>query len=65
MVTGTQASFLQAFYILSEAKDEHTRKRQILLRLYKDADECLEDMNNNIFSLLETKVGNVNPFPFE
>ena len=44
---------------MSEAKDEHTRKRQILLSLYKDAEECLEDMDDNILSLLQTNVGNI------
>ena len=44
---------------MSEAKDEHTRKRQILLTLYKDAEQCLEDMDDNILSLLQTNVGNI------
>ena len=44
---------------MSEAKDEHTRKRQILLTLYKDAKQCLEDMDDNILSLLQTNVGNI------
>ena len=50
---------LQAFAILSEAKDEHTRKRKFLLNLYKDAEQCLKDMDHNILSLLQTKVGNI------
>ena len=44
---------------MSEAKDEHTRKRQILLSLYKDAEECLENMDDNMLSLLQTNVGNI------
>ncbi|XP_074633532.1 uncharacterized protein LOC141892232 [Acropora palmata] len=49
----------KAFAILSEAKDEHTRKKEILLSLYKDAEQCLEDMDDNILSLLRSKVGNI------
>ena len=44
---------------MSEAKDQHTRKRQILLSLYKDAEECLENMDDNMLSLLQTNVGNI------
>ncbi|XP_067036384.1 uncharacterized protein [Acropora muricata] len=49
----------KAFAILSEAKDERTRKKEILLSLYKDAEQCLEDMDDNILSLLRSKAGNI------
>ena len=50
---------LQAFAILSEAKDEHTRKRKFLLSLYNDAEQCVKVMDHNILSLLQSKVGNI------
>ncbi|XP_044180686.1 uncharacterized protein LOC114957362 isoform X1 [Acropora millepora] len=49
----------KAFVILSEAKVEHTRKKEILLSLYKDAEQRLEDMDDKILSLLRSKVGNI------
>ena len=51
--------FLQAYAILSEAKYEHTRKRKFLLSLYNDAEHRLKNMDHNILSLLQTKVGNI------
>ena len=44
---------------MSEAKDEHTRRRQILLGLYNDAEQCVKVMDHNILSLLQSKVGNI------
>ena len=50
---------LQAFAILSEAKDEHTRKSKFLLSLYNDAEQCVKVMDHNILPLLQSKVGNI------
>ena len=50
---------LQAFAVLSEAKDEHTRKRKFLLSLYNNAEQCVKVMDDNSLSLLRSKVGNI------
>ena len=50
---------LQAFAILSEAKDEHTRKRRFLLSLYNDTEQCVKVIDHNILPLLQSKVGNI------
>ncbi|XP_044180685.1 uncharacterized protein LOC114957392 [Acropora millepora] len=49
----------KAFAILSEAKDEHTRKSKFLLSLYNYAEQCVKVMDHNILSLLQSKVGNI------
>ncbi|XP_067035396.1 dual serine/threonine and tyrosine protein kinase-like [Acropora muricata] len=49
----------KAFAILSEAKDEHTRKRKFLLSLYNDAEQRVKVMDQSILSLLQSKVGNI------
>ncbi|XP_068686340.1 mitofusin-1-like [Montipora foliosa] len=49
----------QAFSILSEAKDEDSRKRHILTDLYNDTETCLEKMDEKILKLLQQKESNV------
>jgi len=43
---------------LSQAKDEDTRKRQVLLGFYNEAEKCLDTMDEKIISLLQQNVGN-------
>ena len=52
-------SFLQAFSILSEARDEDARKKGSLLNLFVDAEEILNKMDEKILNLLQQNVGNV------
>ena len=49
----------QAFSILSEAKDEDAWKKQVLLKLYTDGENCLNKMDEKIMNLLQKNVGNV------
>ncbi|KAL9963750.1 hypothetical protein ACROYT_G027284 [Oculina patagonica] len=49
----------QAFSILSEVKDEDAWKKQALLKLYTDGENCLNKMDDKILALLEKNVGNV------
>ena len=49
----------QAFSILSEAKDEDTRKRLDLLGLYNAAEKCLDKVDDKILHLLQQNVSNV------
>ena len=51
--------FLQAFSILSEAKDEDARKSRSLLKLFIDAEEIMNKMDEKILNLLQQNVGNV------
>ena len=52
-------AFLQAFSILSEAKDEDARKRLGLLGLYNAAEKCLNKVDDKILHLLQQNLGNV------
>ena len=52
-------SFLQAFSILSDAKDEEAKKRQGLLNFYNEAESFMEKMDGSIFALLQQNVGNI------
>ena len=56
---GETLCFFQAFSILSEAIDEDTRKRRILLDLFKDTEGCLVKIDKKILNLLQIKVPNV------
>lgn len=49
----------EAFSILSEAIDEDTRKRRILLDLFKDTEGCLMKIDKKFLNLLQIKVPNV------
>ena len=51
--------FLQAYSVLSEAKQEDERKRKELLTLYEDAQLRMKKLDKKILDLLEQYVGNV------
>ena len=51
--------FLQAFSILSEAKEEDARKRQDLLSYYAKADALLRKMDEPMLALLQRHTKNV------
>ena len=51
--------FFQAFSILSEAKDDDARKSRSLLKLFIDAQEIMNTMDEKILNLLQQKVSNV------
>lgn len=44
---------------MSEAQDEDTTKRQLLLNLYCETEKCLKKMDENILNLLDQKVVNI------
>jgi len=44
---------------LSQAKDEDSRKRKVLLGFYNEAEKCVNTMDEKILSLLQQKVGNL------
>ena len=52
--------FLQAFSILSEAKEEDDGKRQLLLSFYAKAQDLLSKMDEPMLTLLERHTKNVN-----
>ena len=49
----------KAFSILSEAKDEDSRKKEVLLNLYAEGQNCLNKMDDKILTLLQKNIGNV------
>jgi len=49
----------QAFSILCEARDEDALKRQALLKLYSDCENCLKKMDDQILALLQKNVVNI------
>ncbi|XP_068732183.1 uncharacterized protein [Montipora capricornis] len=49
----------KAYSILSEAKEEDERKRSILLNLYRDASQCIKELDEKIRHLLQHNVSNV------
>ena len=49
----------QAFSILSEAKDEDAWKKQVLLDIYTNGENCLKKMDEKIMTLLQKNVGNI------
>ncbi|XP_068732203.1 uncharacterized protein [Montipora capricornis] len=49
----------KAYSILSEAKEEDERKRSILLNLYRDAGQCIKELDEKIRHLLQHNVSNV------
>ena len=51
--------FLQAFSILSKAKEEDDRKRQALLRFYAKAQDLLSKMDGPMLTLLQRHTKNV------
>ena len=51
--------FLQAYSVLSEAKQEDEKKRKELLTLYEDAELRMKRLDKKILDLLEQYVGNV------
>jgi len=50
--------FLQAYSVLSEAKQEDEKKRKELLTLYEDAERQMKKLDKKILDLLEQYVGN-------
>ena len=51
--------FLQAFSILSKAKEEDDRKRQALLSFYAKAQDLLSKMDGPMLTLLQRHTKNV------
>ena len=51
--------FLQAFSILSKAKEEDDRKRQALLTFYAKAQDLLSKMDGPMLTLLQRHTKNV------
>jgi len=43
---------------LSEARDEDNWKRQALLKVYSDTEDCLKKMDDKILALLQKNVPN-------
>ena len=52
-------SFVQAFSLLIDAKQENDRKRATLHQFYKDTEVCLECMDDKVRSLLEQNIGDL------
>ena len=50
--------FLQAYSVLSEAKQEDEKKREKLLTLYEEADLQMKKLDKKTLDLLEEYVGN-------
>lgn len=51
---------LKAFSILSEAKDDDTRKRKVLMTFYTETKRLLDKIDDHLFTLLQRHVGNFN-----
>ena len=51
--------FLQAYSVLSEAKQVDEKKRKELLTLYEDAELRMKKLDKKILDLLDQYVGNV------
>ena len=45
--------------MLTEAKQEDERKREILHKFYEDTEICLNSMDDKLRSLLEQNIGNL------
>lgn len=45
--------------MLSEAKDEDAKKKEVLLNFYSHAEICFDKLDDKILALLQTNRGNV------
>ena len=52
-------SYLQAFSVLSEAKDEDVKKKKVLSKFYSEFEKCMNGMDDKFVTLLEKNKGNV------
>lgn len=53
------SSFVQAFSLLIDAKQENDRKRATLHQFYEDTEVCLKSMDDKVRSLLEQHIGDL------
>ncbi len=49
----------QAFSVLTEAKEEDERKRELMHKIYEDTEVCLERMDDKMRTILEHNIRNL------
>ncbi|XP_078379644.1 uncharacterized protein LOC144662656 [Oculina patagonica] len=49
----------EAFSVLTEAKEEDERKRETLYEFYEKTEDCLNNMDSKVRTLLEQNIGNL------